>query len=130
MWNRLRRKILPVLHPKPRPLIRDKTDAESEFVVETEKSVAEIRRALGSAGFTSNPVSTLKYLTLDERVYESLSMAFYSERYTMQTHVYVFDIGNSRLVYAHREPSIFRPKAHQNGENQVDGDPENRIPHL
>jgi hypothetical protein len=131
-FNILRRTILPCLHPyfqDDRPLIREKTDKTKERTGSTEKSISQIATDLRENGFVQNPISTLKYLeTADGRVYESLSMVCFSDDYRMQTHVYVFDTGQKREIYAHYEPSIFRPEEHQGGESLTPGDPKEKVP--
>lgn len=133
-WNTHRKRILPPLHPytkQIRPLIRDKTGHDDELICYTTLPIPEIRERLVTKGFKPHPVSTLKYLaTGSERIYESLSMAYHETIFAShQTHTYIFDLGDTRAIYSHREYSITRPVKHQNAkEHQTPGDPKNRLP--
>lgn len=128
----LRKRVLPLLHPVAkrlgRPLIRDKTGSD-ELIAYTDKSTAEIAEALREQGFTTNPISTLKYVDGPEnRIYESLTMAYRESLFAeWQTHVFVFDLGDERAVMSHKEKNLFRyPLKHQQSQYQTAGDPENR----
>jgi len=130
--NGIRRLILPRLHPIfkkfGRPLIRDKTNRD-EWICATDKSIKEIRRLLQENGFLRNPISTLKYTVSDgTRKYEKLSMVHFDADKEWQTHCYVIAGDKINHIYAHYEPSILRPFAHQDWDDAQAGDPKNRVP--
>lgn len=128
--NSIRRATLPRLHPFTEklnfPLIREKRPYSDEKIATTTKTTEEIYYLLREAGFRPNPLSTLKFIRhKGGRRYESFSLvhrpSFFSH---WQTHIFVFDMGNHRLVFAHYEPSVLRPFRHRGGEHQEPGDPE------
>jgi len=80
--------------------------------------------------FQPNLFSTAKYRTHDDNAEWAHSQwAEYYDRdgEPWQTHVYLFPVDGQTAVYAHTEPSVTDPDAHEGGEQQRAGDVDGRF---
>lgn len=119
----------PLARKRGRPLVRDKSTANDEFVCSVEVPELELAQALWENGYRWNPLSTKKYREIETRQWSILSAAFRdSVTDDKQHHVYVFRAGGGILdIYAHEEASVTDPTDHDGGDELVPGDPDGRV---
>lgn len=116
---------------EPRELLTNKTDS-GEHVLSTSVSPTGVEDVLYKHGWHWNPLSTKKYRTVGgERQYSVGSWVYRSgllaER---QLHCYLFPREDGGAdVYCHYEYNyITHPGKHSRGVEQIDGDPNGRLP--
>lgn len=119
----------PIATKRGRPLIREKTEDQAEFIATVDASELELAKLLWDGGYRWNPISTKKFRVVESRQWSILSVAYRdSVADEDQHHVYIFRRGDGLLdVYGHREASITDPDAHDGGDDLVPGDPDNRV---
>lgn len=119
----------PIATKRGRPLLRDKTTANDEFVCSVDIAELALARALWAAGYRWNPLSTKKFRDVEKRQWSVLSAAYRdSVADEEQHHVYVFRAADGVLdIYAHREASVTDPTDHDGGDELVAGDPDGRV---
>jgi len=119
----------PIATKRGRPLVRDKTTHNDEFVCAVDVSELQLAKALWGYGYRWNPISTKKYREVESRQWSVLSAAYRdSVAAEEQHHVYVFRAADGVLdIYAHREASVTDPTEHDGGDELVPGDPDGRV---
>ena len=112
-----------------RPLVRDKTEDQDEFIATVDISELELARVFWQFDYRYNPISTKKYRVKERRQWSVLSAAYRdSIGDGEQHHVYVFRDPDGTLdIYGHREASVTNPDAHDGGDELVSGDPAGRV---
>jgi len=131
--DRGRRALWRLLHPLAsrlgRPLLRDKTDADAEFIATVNADRRALLDALWRHGFRWNPTSTLKLRRINGETQYAFSAALRpspSSEYQQDIHIFPSSNG-SYDVYGHWEPSVVDPTDHVGGGQQVPGDPESIV---
>jgi len=130
--DRGRRTLWRLLHPLAsrlgRPLLRDKTDADAEFIATVNADRRALLDALWRHGFRWNPTSTVKYRRVDGDRQFALSVV-HRRRFDAdwQQDVHIFNAREGWAVLGHWEPSVVDPTDHVGGGQQVPGDPESIV---
>lgn len=134
-------RLLPILDPLARrllgrPLIRERyapTEDPDAVFISLGLSPRLLVGGLRRRGFVPSLLSTAKYRTTDEggRDYADgqLIKIHQTAEGEMQTHVYYWHTPEGLDIYAHHEPAVTRPGAHNLGE-QEPGDPHGHLSHL
>lgn len=131
LYPRIHRFTAPV-----RPTIRDKTDRDDELAFTIPLSPPAFwkeypENSLRTTKYNRHKwLSTLKYVEIDgERFYERSSWVYWPDGILgkWQHHCYVIQVPDEVRIYHHKEPSISRPRAHQDGSKQVPGDPDGHL---
>jgi len=132
-YGQLRRVVWPLAHPLlrrlGRPALRDKTDADAEYICSVDVAIFTLLRALWKSGFRWNPISTLKYRAVDGRRQYAFSVAWLASTdaaYQQDVHIFRRPGGGWDLL-GHWEPSPSDPDAHVGGDDQEPGDPERAV---
>jgi hypothetical protein len=110
------------------PTLRDKTGRDDEVIATVDVGRGELLAALWTAGFRWNPVSRVKYRTLEDgRRQYALSVSHtetVNSLWQQDVHIFPSADGPGYDILGHWEPSPTDPEAHLGGEDQEAGDPE------